>query len=158
MRWLLFVSLLLIADSVTASIDRFSTKDLDGSWICAIFLPGAYPLVPNACDHLHTTYWASPYLAAHTQPLLYGSLLHSNCEACYSQTPYSYSSLTGEMERFYNACIKRFYTKVFTTASQNKRISLGTWCRVQAFHSATVWISSRFHGSSPTRWLHSVYS
>lgn len=54
-----------------------------------------YPLVPSACDHLHATYWASPYLATHAQPLLCGSLLHSNCEACYSHTPYSYSSLTG---------------------------------------------------------------
>ncbi|RMX34752.1 hypothetical protein pdam_00010191 [Pocillopora damicornis] len=58
---------------------------------------GAYPLVPSACDHLHATYWASPYLATHAQPLLCGSLLHSNCEACYSHTPYSYSPLTGQV-------------------------------------------------------------
>lgn len=58
-------------------------------------LLGAYSMVPNTCDHLHATYWTSPYLAAHTQPFLCGSLLHSNCEACYSHTPYSYSSLTG---------------------------------------------------------------
>lgn len=58
-------------------------------------LLGAYSVVPNACDHLHTTYWTSPYLTAHAQPFLCGSLLHSNCDACYSHNPYSYSSISG---------------------------------------------------------------
>lgn len=61
------------------------------------FWLGAYSMVPNTCDHLHATYWTSPYLTAHTQPFLCGSLLHSNCEACYSHAPYSYSSLTGKL-------------------------------------------------------------
>ena len=65
--------------------------------IAIFFLLGAYSMVPNTCDHLHASYWTSPYLAAHTQPFLCGSLLHSNCEACYSHTPYSYSSLTGKL-------------------------------------------------------------
>lgn len=59
-------------------------------------LLGSYSLVPNACDHLHTTYYTSPYLTAHTQPFLCGSLLHSSsCDACFSHSPYSYGSISG---------------------------------------------------------------
>ena len=43
----------------------------------------------GACDHLHSTFWRSPYLTTHAQPYLYGSL-HSSCDTCYDYGAYSY--------------------------------------------------------------------
>ncbi|CAH3019190.1 unnamed protein product [Porites evermanni] len=67
-------------------------------------LLGAYSVVPNTCDHLHATYWTSPYFTAHPQPFLCGSLLHPTCDTCHTHSPYSYSSISG-IYRDYSATV-----------------------------------------------------
>lgn len=67
---------------------------------------GSYSMVPNGCDHLQATYYTSPYLTAHAQPFLCGSLLHPSCDACYGRTPYSYGSISGTISHFSRATNK----------------------------------------------------
>lgn len=70
-------------------------------------LLGSYSMVPNGCDHLQATYYTSPYLAAHAQPFLCGSLLHPSCDACYGRTPYSYGSISGLYNDYSSAVLNK---------------------------------------------------